>query len=164
MPGPLIRPPTKREVVIGVISLTVAIGIMALAGSTGRLSSEVAEDRRQEALAQQSQAPVVEATASAECADVVAELTDPMIVAQDQIRQASTGGDFSETDLDAAAEDVKKIDEGETMSKCDTAQPEVSDVIHKAVQSVEDAAADELKEIEAKLYLTDVAAFIALAQ
>ena len=164
MPGPLIRPPTKKQVIVGSIAFAVAVGIMALAGSTGRLASEVAEERRLEALAKLSASPTPEPTAGADCLDTLESLTDWLIATQDQLRQAAEGGDYSKSDLDAGSDEVTKI-EKEGITACEDSDPESADKIHAAIDAVQEAAdASTLDEETAAELLLPVEKALELAE
>jgi hypothetical protein len=164
MPGPLIRPPSKKQVIVGSIAFAVAVGIMALAGSTGRLASEVAEERRLEALAKMSASATPEPTAGADCLGTLEDLTDWLIATQDALRQAADGGEYSKSDLDAAAEEVGKV-EDKGITACEDADPASADKIHAAIDAVQDAAdASSLDEEKAAELLDPIEKALALAE
>lgn len=163
MPGPLIRPPTKKQVVIGAIAAAVAIGLMGLAGSTGRLASEVQEERQREAaaiLASQSATPVP--TAAPECLGVITDLTNGFIAAQDALREAAQGGDFSQSDLDAASDEAKKV-EDKGLTDCEDADPDTAMKVHDAIDAVQAAAKADLTEENAQGFLDPVVDVLELA-
>lgn len=163
MPGPLIRPPTKKQIIVGAIAFTVAVGIMALAGSTGRLASEVAEERRQEALAKMSASATPEPTAASDCLETLQDLTDWLIATTDALRQAADSGDYSTSDLDAAAEEVDKV-EDKGITACEDSDPASATTIHAAMDAVQEAAkASNLDEEKAAELLEPVEKALALA-
>jgi hypothetical protein len=166
MAGPLIRPPTKKQIIVGAISFAIAVVIMALAGATGKLSSEVQAEREAEARAKMSAAATAtpEATAAEECLDVLEDLTEWLIATQDQLRQAAEGGDYSKTDLDAASEEATKI-EDKGITRCEDADPASADRIHAAIDATQDAAdASTLDEEKAAELLDPVAKALELAE
>lgn len=163
MAGPLIRPPTKRQVIVGSIAFAVAVGIMALAGSTGRLASEVQKEREAQILAQLSASPQP-TTAAADCLGVIEQLTGALIATQDALREAAQGGDYSRTDLQASAETATEVEGGKDITACEDADPDTADTVHAAMDAVQDAAKTELTEEKAQGFLEAVEQALALAE
>ena len=155
MPGPLIRPPTKKELIIGGAALALGVGIMGLAGSTGHLASEV----REQALASSSPAP----STAADCRSVVTDLTDQLIMAQDALNEAASGGDYSKTDLQAAADVAKKAEAGAGLASCKKADAATGEKIAKALTAMQDAPTADLKT-KADDLLKPIADVLALAR
>ena len=165
-PGPLIRPPTKRQVAIGAIAGGVAIGIMALAGSTGTSSDEVARERAAAAAAGVSAAPsAAQTVASAGCRDIVRDLTKTFFPAQDALNEAAESADFAEADLETAADQAKIVEKGDELADCERADPDAADVISAGLDAVQDAADEpNLSKREAQGYLESVEELLALAK